>query len=283
MARGRLPPTIRSPFGLLDLFCASRWRAPKLRVVIVVAHPDDEVIGAGARLHALGRAASLVHVTDGAPRNPADAVRAGARTRLAYAAMRRDELARALQLAGCGDMPRDQLHVVDQEASFQLSEVSRRLAVLLERRGADIVVTHPYEGGHPDHDAAAFAVQTACALLSGTGQRAPARIELTSYHAGVGGMRTGEFLAASARVSRCIELSSEEQRLKRNMLDAFVSQREVLRPFGTRRESFAVAPVYDFNRAPHVGTLHYEQFDWGITGVEWRRAAARALEELASR
>ena len=45
-------------------------------VVIVVAHPDDEVIGAGALLGHL-RGVTILHVTDGSPRDPADALRAG--------------------------------------------------------------------------------------------------------------------------------------------------------------------------------------------------------------
>jgi hypothetical protein len=89
------------------------------------------------------------------------------------------------------------------------------------------------------------------------------------------------FLPQPAREVRCNELSPQEQALKREMLDAFASQREVLRPFGIDRERFAIAPRSDFLQAPHPGTLHYERYDWGITGLEWRRQASTALQQLS--
>ena len=42
------------------------------RAMVIVAHPDDETIGAGARLGGF-REALVVHVTDGAPRSGEDA------------------------------------------------------------------------------------------------------------------------------------------------------------------------------------------------------------------
>ncbi|MBV9250682.1 MAG: hypothetical protein JO227_15715, partial [Acetobacteraceae bacterium] len=52
--------------GVLDLL---RQRKPiEMRSAVVVAHPDDETVGAGASLR-LFRDLTLVHVTDGAPRD----------------------------------------------------------------------------------------------------------------------------------------------------------------------------------------------------------------------
>ena len=56
-------------------------------VALVVAHPDDETIGLGSRLHLFDRLL-LVHLTDGAPADMGDARRAGFATREAYAAAR---------------------------------------------------------------------------------------------------------------------------------------------------------------------------------------------------
>ncbi len=266
-----------SSSALLDTFCAST-PVPR-RIAIVVAHPDDEVIGAGGRLP-LCADLTLVHVTDGAPRNLADARRAGVATCGEYAALRRNELQRALQIAGRAGAPQLTLGVADQASSFHLADVTTRLANLLHDLTPDIVLSHPYEGGHPDHDAVAFAVQGACALLARRRAHVPARLELTSYHIAQGAIETGEFLARPHRAIRSVTLTSVERSLKVRMLEAFASQRDTLRPFGTDRERFAVAPDYDFRVPPHGGRLFYEYFDWGINGEEWRRNAAVSLAEL---
>ena len=138
-----------------------------------------------------------------------------------------------------------------------------------ERLPGYVVLTHPYEGGHPDHDAAAFiAAHCGCPVL-----------EFASYHAGLGsGMRTGAFLPGPEPVR--VGLTVAEQARKRAMLGAFATQAGTLAPFGTEYELFREAPGYDFSRAPHDGLLHYEQYDWGMTGARWRLLAAEAHRAL---
>ncbi len=70
-------------------------RSIATRLMIVVAHPDDETIGIGGQLRRL-RDVSLLHVTDGAPRDGEDAGRHGFAALADYAAARRQELAEAL-------------------------------------------------------------------------------------------------------------------------------------------------------------------------------------------
>ena len=66
---------------------------------MVVAHPDDETVGAGATLP-LFRRLLLVHATDGAPRDLADARAVGFADAAGYAAARRRELDAALAAGG---------------------------------------------------------------------------------------------------------------------------------------------------------------------------------------
>lgn len=247
--------------------------------VLVAAHPDDEVIGAGGQLLRFGSAFQLIHVTDGAPRDMHDAVAAGFGSRHAYAGARREELHAALAHAGCPPERCTELGIADREASFVLPALSQRLADLLRSRAVQAVLTHAYEGGHPDHDATAFAVRAAARLLERDGSRAPAVVELTSYHAGGTGIRTGAFLPGGPPAVR-ISLSRRERALKRRMLACFSTQQRVLADFTVAHERFRRAPEYDFGAPPHGGRLFYEHFDWGLQGQRWRELARDALTVL---
>ena len=71
------------------------------------------------------------------------------------------------------------------------------IAAVLREQQPDAVVTHAYEGSHPDHDAIAFAVQTACALLEMDGWKAPVRLEAAGYADLGGDVMVGEFVTPS--------------------------------------------------------------------------------------
>src|ERR1700751_369792 len=67
------------------------------RTLLIAAPPDDETIGAAIRISRTP-GIRIVHVTEGSPDNPADAIAAGFSTREAYAAARHQETLRALAL-----------------------------------------------------------------------------------------------------------------------------------------------------------------------------------------
>jgi N-acetylglucosamine malate deacetylase 2 len=71
------------------------------RIMIVVAHPDDETIGMGAQLCRF-HDALLVQLTDGAPRDGCDAAAHGYPTLAEYAFARRVELYAALAAGQAG-------------------------------------------------------------------------------------------------------------------------------------------------------------------------------------
>lgn len=239
---------------------------PMPPALLFFAHPDDETIALGARLSRF-KNAHLVHVTDGAPHNEAVAHAHGLNSLAEYRQARWGELAQVLELAGIPSISRECLEVPDQETSYQLTWLTRRLLLLLRIHQPEAIFTHPYEGGHPDHDACAFAVHHAVALLRFRHEPAPVIIEAPFYHAGkLGqGLETGSFLPAESPAREVVcQLSPQEQQSKQALLDCFVTQREFLRCFSVAEERFRMAPVYEFRRQPNFGAVFYDNYSWGV-------------------
>jgi N-acetylglucosamine malate deacetylase 2 len=252
-------------------------------MLVVVAHPDDEAVGAGAQLARL-RDVAVLHVTDGTPMDPLYAQRRGFETRDAYGEARQRESRAALRLVGVPAKRQFCLGIPDGDVPFHLVELSLMLADLLDELRPAVILTHAYEGGHTDHDAIAFGVQLACGILRREGTPAPIVLELTAYHSRNGRRVVHEFLPArDAAGERTVKLSPAARALKARMFARYRTQRRCLRQFSTAIEKFRPAPRYVFTEPPHEGALEYERAWQRMSGVEWRARAARALERLRSR
>lgn len=235
--------------------------------VLVVAHPDDETLFAGPAL-ARFRRLKLVMVTDGAPDDMADARRLGFATRDAYAAARAAELEAALAaLDATAELVR--YGVPDQQAVLRLPALTDRLAADLA--GAALVVTHPYEGGHPDHDAVACAVARAVARL---GTAAPALVEFACYARFAGERRFWRFVDDPACPERVRRLPPAELAALETALAAHASQAAVFGALRPDAERWRAAPAYDFAAPPPGEACLYDGFGWAMTSPRWRAHAA---------
>ncbi len=248
-------------------------------VTLVFAHPDDESIALGSRLQQFA-SVHLLHATDGAPRDGSDAHAHGFWTPEQYSAARFAELGHALEVAGVPEMVRSCLGFPDQQAAMHLPELTLALLRCFEQQGTAAVLTHPYEGGHPDHDACAFAVHAAAALLRRQSRPAPTVVEAAFYHAGPEGILTGRFLAhPTGGPEELLCLNAVESERKHAVLQCFHSQRETLGYFGVAEERFRIAPAYHFTQPP-THTIFYERFGWGMTADRFCDLASDALGTL---
>jgi LmbE family N-acetylglucosaminyl deacetylase len=244
------------------------WLGAPYATLLVVAHPDDESAGAGAQLGRLAEL-TLALVTDGAPRDLAFANKAGCATREDYAALRARELDTALR-RGDTQPARVSYGLVDQEAALHLPQLIAQLTELIARVKPAAIITHAYEGGHPDHDAVAFAV----AVARERSAVQAALFEMAGYNA----RGDGAFLPGGPP-DVVVPLSGPARARKQAMLAAHASQAHVLCRFPVDSERFRLAPRYDFTQPPHAGPLYYEKHGWLVNGARFRELCAAALVE----
>lgn len=263
----------------LDMLVYNNWKEFEPHTIIISAHPDDETISMGSRLSKL-RKTELIYITNGAPVNPYYYTKAGFNDTDTYAKARKRELNNALAYTKLSTSNCIFLEIPDQEASFNIPHIAKELTTIFEMHEPDIIITHPYEGGHPDHDAAALAVHLALQNNLKNKGFAPIALEFTSYHGENGNIVTNKFLNIEDYLYREVLLDEKQKKEKQEMINCFTSQLEFLKVFSTSNESFRQIPLYDFMQPPHEGKLYYEQFDWGVTGEQWRDFAREALNKF---
>ena len=129
------------------------------RTLVVVAHPDDEIVGCGALLQRV-REPLVLFATDGAPRARFFWEKYGSREE--YARIRRQEARRALAHIGVERLEflppernPDKLFI-DQDLLLHIPRALETISEIVVHIKPEALLTLAYEGGHPDHDTCAF-------------------------------------------------------------------------------------------------------------------------------
>ena len=233
------------------------------RTLVVVAHPDDEVIGCGALLQRMHEPI-VVFCTDGAPRPPRWWQKYGSRA--AYSQLRREEAREALSRAGVRSFEflvgGDSELFVDQELFSRLPEVVQALHSLAERYRPEAMLTHAYEGGHPDHDACCFVTSMVARQLV-----LPAW-EMPLYRRDPDGKSVTQQFVQLTGEELEVHVTAGEVERKRRMVQAYPSQGDIISAFDATVERVRPMYEYDFSQPPHPGKLNYEVWQWEMTGRE---------------
>jgi N-acetylglucosamine malate deacetylase 2 len=242
----------------------------QLKTLVIVAHPNDETLGCGALLPRLADV-TVLHVTDGAPRDLIDARRSGFSHWTEYARARRQEVERAAKIAGVVAPALKSLGIPDRSAALRLAQLTRAMLGFIA--GVNLVLTHAFEGGHPDHDAVAFAVGCARARMRG---KAPIILEMPFYRNVANGGERKLLHVADGAVR--LRLSKDERARKAEMISAFQTQRKTLTQYAVRDEFYRVAAEHDFTQPP--ADVLYDNYQWGLTGGQFAELARAARGEL---
>lgn len=226
--------------------------------LVLVAHPDDEVLGLSVLL-ARFTDLTLVHATDGAAGGDGD--------------HRRQELDAALAALGITAKRRIQLDLPDGELAANMGQLLNRLAPMWSEH--EVIVTHAFEGGHPDHDCCAAAVNTLCLAASDK-----VTFEFPIYALGPKGPVTNRFIRPSAQWID-IALNEVEANAKEQALSQFVSQAHVVKLFDHAREAIGSVDVFDPIRHRPASQVLFAAGDQAAS-VAWRDAVRPAISQLLS-
>jgi LmbE family N-acetylglucosaminyl deacetylase len=256
---------------LLDAI-ADPDRAPidARQIAIVTAHPDDETLAFGVVMRRL-EGVRVVLATDGSPRDMLTQRVLGFESVEAYRDARHAELTSALALAGVPASALTRLEFPDKEAARNLGAFATALCAFFAETGIRAVLTHAYEGGHPDHDAVAAAVALA------TRDSAIEVVESPFYRSRNGRFAVQSFVPIEGVPVVETLLTSDEAAHKSGMVACYPSQVALLRGYRPRFERFRRMPAYDFSRPPNGGEVEYEKqfFPWS----EWSMATAHAFAD----
>lgn len=236
------------------------------RTLVVVAHPDDEAIGAGALLRRM-REAAVVFCTDGGPRDPYFWGRYGSREN--YVQVRRRETDAVMRMAGVRRT--HFLPITDQHLYQNLPLAFEELDRITGDFQPDAILTLAYEGGHPDHDSCAF-----LSYLLGKQHHLPVW-EMALYHRKQDGPHCQDFLYPEL-IGVPLEMSPQELDAKKKMVKLYISQGEALQNFVFSYECFRRQPPYDFRKPPEAEIINYEEWQWTMKATEVAAAFAGFLD-----
>lgn len=229
--------------------------------LLVAAHPDDEVLGAGGWAAAFAGELAVAFLTDGVPQDP-KYYAAGQTDAATYRDLRQREARAAWRRL----RPAARLYfgtIADQSLTFNLARAGSWLDPIIARECPQLLLTPAYEGGHPDHDAANCLVA----------RRAAGRTvwEYALYSLWRGSELHQQFPDGRDETT----LSGTALEAKQAALDEYHSQRATLAGFSAERESMRPLPTHEYSRPAREVAL-YERWGWPWRAQQLATVLARS-------
>ena len=212
--------------------------------LVLVAHPDDESVGCGMLLQGI-KAAGILLCTDGGPAIARPWYMRVLHSRTRYSGKRLAEFRSASHIAGVR-YTCEMKGIQDQLLYKSLERAAGFLADYIVQYRPDAILSHAFEGGHPDHDCCAF-------LAHWAGRKFSLPVwEMPLYYrpAPSSPLVYQRFLCCYGNE---VELFAEPDKLLRKtmMLSEHRSQAGVISRFDKTREVFRPQPAYDFSVNPN--------------------------------
>lgn len=224
------------------------------RILILIPHADDEVVGycaAIGRAQAAGAEIFALYLTHGcidqAIRWPWDR-----QHHAAHVAKRRAEaetVAALLKIKPIGWADRPARHLWRN-----LFAVYAEIQQAIKDYAIDQIWLPAYEGGNADHDG----LNAVGSKLAATGMSV---LEFAEYNFFNAQTNAQQFPYPNG-TETILTLTAAEQQTKRQALALYASEQGNLNYVGTRQETYRPLAAYDYSKPPHSGTLWYARFQW---------------------
>jgi len=223
------------------------------RVLLLVPHPDDELVGVAVAIERLRKAGGEVYaayLTTGVPATAGSWL--GGRIAYPRSVVRRwQEATRVAGALGLSLGGRQMIPSRELKSHIPSSLAwARELAEALE---VDRVWVPAYEGGHQDHDVASF-----------IGARLAADFEVwefAEYNFAGGAVQSQTFVESNG-TEQVLTLDPPEGGRKRSLLGLYRSEQKNLGYVGSEREALRPLAGYDYTQPPHPGKMFYQRFQW---------------------
>jgi LmbE family N-acetylglucosaminyl deacetylase len=222
-------------------------------ILILVPHPDDEIVACAATISHAKKAGSNIHVlylTHGCigrnvmwpwQRRNYDMI-------VAYRQFEAEKAADCLDIEPVGYSQRPARFVWKQ-----MQAVYEEIQRAVEHNKIDQLWVPAYEGGNPDHDAV-NAIAQKIQMENGV-------LEFAEYNF-FNKQTNSQIFPFPNGTEKTIQLTPSEQKHKRAALRLYKSEKGNLNYVGTTHECYRPLAEYDYSKPPHPGKLWYARFQW---------------------
>lgn len=223
------------------------------RILILVAHPDDEVVACAASIaqaRAQGATVSALYLTDGCIAKET-IWRWQRKNHARYGTLRHAEAENAALALGI--LPVGWATRPARALWRELPAVYDEVQSAVSQYKPDQLWVPAYEGGNPDHDA--------LNAIGSVFRRKLSVLEFAEYNYFGGKIRSQTFISTEGS-EHIVSLSPEEETAKKAALKIYASEAGNLSFLETKQEAYRPLATYDYAQRPHKGKLWYARFQW---------------------
>lgn len=223
------------------------------RILILVPHPDDEVVGLCCfikRQISLGSKVFLFILTNGVIQK--DKMWVWQRKNFDYILKSRNlELKKSLKNLDISKFYKQ--NIPTRKLRFFLTKTYRKIDQIIQKEKISDLFTPAFEGGHQDHDLANF---LASKFIKKTNV-----FEFSEYNFSNFKVKSNKFIEEFGN-EVTIELNSKERKFKKKAMEIYLSEKNNLNYINLNRETYRPLPLYDYFSSPHKGILFYKRFSF---------------------